>query len=263
LLETRTAFEPGNAPLLDQLGHALYRGANLAGAEPPLRAARKLKFTSARNSEELARISLGRKDDAAALPYLVESLNQDPKQQPLWFERADAAERLKDRPQAASALESGVALGGTFRERRLHLVDLYLAAKQKGDALRHVDRLAQDDRGRRQTRARTHARKSSAAGRQELPGSPHRVRGGHRGSAAIRPAASGQIRGSRRSVTALRSAGNLADGRPKNRRRGRAPSRRGARWFREKLGAEANVWYPQTAALSDHLPVLAAFANVP
>ena len=325
LLETRTAFEPGNAPLFDQLGHALYRGANLAGAEPPLRAARKLKFTSARNSEELARISLGRKDDAAALPYLVESLNQDPKQQPLWFERADAAERLKDRLQAALALESGLALGGTFRERRLHLVDLYLVGKQKGDALRHVDRLAQDVPADAPARAvlaelydqlekpaqalpmwrRTieadakHAPAHTRVSRLLLDGKnfPEALTASEAGIAAAplsgplhlakSEALEGQLRLYEARETLRMAARKIEDADVLRRAAERADAysrggaqayrrlaerllqtnqpttnelRRGllvalrdedsadAAWFREKLGAEANVWYPQTAA---------------
>ena len=144
LLITLTTLDPENGPLFNELGETQYRRQQFDAAEAALRRARELNIKTARNAEQLARIRLLKKDDTGALPLLAESLEREPNNQPLWLERADAAERVKDSDQQALALERAFALGGLFVPRRLGLISHYLGRKQPDKALVHVDRLARE-----------------------------------------------------------------------------------------------------------------------
>ncbi|MCX6597867.1 MAG: hypothetical protein NTV70_16025 [Acidobacteria bacterium] len=144
LLIALTGLDPDNGPLFNELGETQYSRQQFDAAETALRRARELKLKTARNAEQLARIRLMKKDDTGAVPLLAESLEGEPKNQPLWLERADAAERIKDLDQKALALERAFALGGLFVERRLGLTEQYLQGKQPEKALVHVDRLSSE-----------------------------------------------------------------------------------------------------------------------
>jgi hypothetical protein len=144
LLIALTGLDPENGPLFNELGETQYSRQQFDAAETALRRARELNLKTARNAEQLARIRLMKKDDVGALPLMAESLEGEPKNQPLWLERADAAERIKDLDQKSLALERAFALGGLFVERRLGLTEQYLQRKQPEKALVHVDRLSSE-----------------------------------------------------------------------------------------------------------------------
>jgi len=132
-------LRPTDARAFDELGNALFHTSQWNPAEAALRRAVELNLATARNTEQLARIRLRQNDDKDGLFWLAESLRLNSSNQPLWFERAAAAERVGDRSQAVASLESGLALGGLHVERRAGLIRLYLELQTPAPALRHLD----------------------------------------------------------------------------------------------------------------------------
>ena len=137
MLTVLAEINPKDAKLMAELGHAHFVAHQLAQAEPVLLRARENGADTARVSEELARIHLGRSDDSGAMPFLDESLKKDPKQAALWYERADAAGHLKEWRTQTESLERGLALDSRL-DRRTALVRLYLDHQENDQALLHV-----------------------------------------------------------------------------------------------------------------------------
>jgi len=94
------------------LGHALLRTNDLDKADAALQRATALHIQTPQLAEDSGRVRLARKDDEGAMPYLAEALLLDPARQGLWFERAHAAERLRDSGLAIESFEKGLALAG-------------------------------------------------------------------------------------------------------------------------------------------------------
>lgn len=136
LLAILAESRPQDGALLAELGHAHFLAKELPQAEAVLLRARETGG-SAQVAEELARVHLGRGDDAGAIPFLDESLRKNEKQPAIWFLRADAAGRLKDWKTQAASLEHGLEQESQL-ERRTALVRIYLDHKENDRALRHV-----------------------------------------------------------------------------------------------------------------------------
>jgi Tfp pilus assembly protein PilF len=129
-----TEVRPFDAAGFAALGHTLVLASDFDGAEAPLQRAIGLNLRTPQMVEDLARIRLEHKDDKAALAYLDEALQADPKRQDLWFVQAQAAERLNDSPLAIHSFEQGLALGGVHPAEGTSLARLYLATNQKAKA---------------------------------------------------------------------------------------------------------------------------------
>ena len=129
--------------------------ATRARAEKMLTAARERGLTTAVTAEQLGRIRLECKDYAGAIQLLDESLRLEPKNQALWFVRADAARSLGRLEDCAASLERGLTLGAAPLERRTSLVRLYLDSGRRVDALKHVRVVASDLPTMQQTGRRT------------------------------------------------------------------------------------------------------------
>lgn len=117
------------------LGHAFWLNSDLAKSETTLKHAAELNVPAVLVAEDLARIRIALKDDKGSIPYLDQLLQTYKQRQDLWFLKAEVADRLKDDPLAISALEQGLALGGTHVKETGALLRLYLANKQNDKAL--------------------------------------------------------------------------------------------------------------------------------
>ncbi|HUE22564.1 MAG TPA: hypothetical protein VMQ86_12850 [Bryobacteraceae bacterium] len=137
LLGILVETNPRDSALLAELGHAHFVAQQQPQAEAVLLRARAAGASGAQVPEELARIHLGRGDDAGAAPFLDESLSKDWKQPSLWFLRADTAGRLKDWKTQSSSLERGLELENQL-DRRTALVRTYLDHNDGEQALRHI-----------------------------------------------------------------------------------------------------------------------------
>lgn len=129
-----TEVRPFDAAGFAALGHTLVLASDFDGAETPLQRAVGLNLRVPQMVEDFARIRLAHKDDKAALPYLDEALQADPKRQDLWFVQAQAAERLSNSPLAIHSFEQGLALGGVHPAEGMFLARLYLAINQRAKA---------------------------------------------------------------------------------------------------------------------------------
>jgi tetratricopeptide (TPR) repeat protein len=129
-----TEVQPFDATGFAALGHTLVLASDFDVAETPLQRATGLSLHTPQMAEDFARIRLAHNDDKAALPYLVEALSADPKRQDLWFDQAQAAERLKDSSLAINSFEQALALGGTHPAEGASLARLYVATSQKAKA---------------------------------------------------------------------------------------------------------------------------------
>lgn len=131
---TLTEVRPFDAAGFASWGHTLVLASDFDAAEAPLQRAVALNLRTPQMAEDFARIRLAHKDDQAALPFLEEALNADPKRQYLWFDQAHAAERLKDSSLAIRSFEQALALGGVHAAEGASLARLYLAINQKTKA---------------------------------------------------------------------------------------------------------------------------------
>jgi len=129
-----TEVRPLDAASFASLGHTLVLASDFDAAENPLRRAIALNIRTPQMAEDFARIRLAHRDDQAALPYLEEALNADPKRQDLWFDKAHAAERLKDSSLAIPSFEQALALGGVHPAEGSSLARLYLTTNQEAKA---------------------------------------------------------------------------------------------------------------------------------
>lgn len=129
-----TEVRPFDAAGFASLGHTLVLAADFDAAESPLQRAIALNLRTPQMAEDLARIRLAHGDDKAALPYLEEALNADPKRQELWFDQAQAADRLKDSPLAIHSFEQALALGGVHPAEGASLARLYVTTDQRAKA---------------------------------------------------------------------------------------------------------------------------------
>src|SRR6267378_4111282 len=129
-----TEVQQFDAASFAALGHTLVLASDFDAAEGPLQRAIGLNLRKPQMAEDFARIRLAHKDDKAALPYLVEALSAEPKRQDLWFDQAQAAERLKDSSLAIYSFEQALALGGTHPAEGASLARLYVATSQKAKA---------------------------------------------------------------------------------------------------------------------------------
>lgn len=136
-----TEVRPLDAPGFASLGHTLVLASDFDAAETPLQRAIALNLRTPQMAEDLARIRLEHKDDKAALPYLEEALNASPKRQDLWFDQAQAADRLKDSSLAIHSFEQALALGGVHPVEGASLARLYLATNQKSKASQLVQQI--------------------------------------------------------------------------------------------------------------------------
>jgi len=129
-----TEVRPFDAAGFAALGHTLVLACDFDDAETPLQHAVELNLRTPQIVEDFARIRFAHKDDKAALPYLDEALQADPKRQDLWFVQAQAAERLNDSPLAIRSFEQGLALGGVHPAEGTSLARVYLATNQRAKA---------------------------------------------------------------------------------------------------------------------------------
>ncbi|HEV2195986.1 MAG TPA: hypothetical protein VGR55_10420 [Candidatus Acidoferrum sp.] len=129
-----TEVRPLDAAGFASLGHTLVLASDFDAAETSLQRAIVLNLRTPQMAEDFARIRLAHRDEKAALPYLEEALNADPKRQDLWFDQAQAAERLKDLSLAIHSFEQALALGGVHPAEGTSLARLYLATNQKAKA---------------------------------------------------------------------------------------------------------------------------------
>lgn len=138
-LEMLVELRPVDPTLPAAIAHRYYAAGELEPSEKAHLRARQLKFKSAEASEELARIHLAKKDVAGAIPYLAETLEQTPRNQTLWFLRADLHRQLGDSENEATSLEAAVELGGDVLEKRAVLTRLLLDRKETARAAKQVD----------------------------------------------------------------------------------------------------------------------------
>jgi len=129
-----TEVRPGDGAAFAAFGHTLILAANFDAAEEPLQRAIALNLRTTQMAEDFARIRLAHKDDRAALPYLEEVLKADPKRQDVWFDQAQAADRLKDSSLAIRSFEQALDLGGVHPVEGASLARLYVATNQKAKA---------------------------------------------------------------------------------------------------------------------------------
>ena len=139
LLRTAVELTPNDAALWTRLGNLHFARKDFAASEPSLLRARTLGAKDARSAEQLGRIGLNRSDLPHAADYIDESLALDPAQQALWFLAADLAKDLGRLPRRTEALERALALGGSYVDRRVELIRVYLAAGDRANAARHAD----------------------------------------------------------------------------------------------------------------------------
>jgi tetratricopeptide (TPR) repeat protein len=132
------AVEPADAEAWAGLGKALYRSEEWEDAERALGRAREMKPGDAVIAEQLGRIRLRHGASADALELFEESLKANPKNQDLWFLKADTEMKRGDRKGAAESGERGLELGGDHLERRTALIAWYLEDGRKDAALQHV-----------------------------------------------------------------------------------------------------------------------------
>ena len=138
LVEKLLEVRPGDSALEAELGHCRFLAGDMAAAEKALLLAHEKKAGGAAVPEELARIHLGRKDDAGALPFLEETLALAKDRADLWFTRADVASRLGNWEKRADSLERGLAIDRQNLERRTSLVQLYLEHAAGEKAVAHI-----------------------------------------------------------------------------------------------------------------------------
>ena len=137
LIRTLLELKPSSAALYAELGKELSLIPDLAGAEQALLTARELGLKSPEAAEELLRVYLTRRNDAAAMPLIDEILRDTPKRQDLWFIRAATAKRLGRFDDAADSLEHGLESGGHLEERT-ELIRLYILQRRPENALTHI-----------------------------------------------------------------------------------------------------------------------------
>ncbi|MGB6477223.1 MAG: hypothetical protein WBF04_24480 [Candidatus Sulfotelmatobacter sp.] len=141
---TLTEVRPRDGGAYVALGHALWLSSDLAKAETALKHAAELNVAAVLVAEDLARIRIALKDDRGSIPYLDQLLQTYKQRQDLWFLKAEVADRLKDTALAISALEQGLALGGTHVKETGALLRLYLADKQNDKARELAHRATAD-----------------------------------------------------------------------------------------------------------------------
>jgi Flp pilus assembly protein TadD len=113
------------------LGHLERLASDYDKAEKALNRAGELGIPSQQLAEDRARVYLGRKDDAGALPYLKVALDADNSRQDLWFLQAQSAERAHQPQLAMASFEKGLARGGVHTPESAALIHLYLANQQR------------------------------------------------------------------------------------------------------------------------------------
>ena len=129
-----TEVRPLDAAAFAAFGHTLVLASDFDAAEGPLERAIAFNLRTPQMAEDFARIRLAQKQDKAALPYLEETLNSDPRRQDLWFLYAQAADRLKESSLAIHSFEQALVLGGVHPVEGASLARLYLATNQKTKA---------------------------------------------------------------------------------------------------------------------------------
>ena len=138
LLGNLVDVTPADGKIFDEMGEDQFRAGQYDAAEQALLRARELGSRIPGGAESLARIHLERKDDAGALPFLAEVLTAQPNRAEIWFLQGEAAGRSNRRDLLCSSLEHGLALDGEKVRYRTALVNAYIEANRRDDALRHI-----------------------------------------------------------------------------------------------------------------------------
>ncbi len=131
-------LEPGNGSNFSRLGFYAWQTGDAAGAERDLLRARELQSDHPQSAAILGEIRWARKDYAAAATDYQEAVRREPDRVELWLRLADTQQMRGRKPDVALALEEVLRRKPATWDRRTQIIDYYLEASDRPQALRHV-----------------------------------------------------------------------------------------------------------------------------